>query len=324
MATIIDVAKEAGVGLGTASRALNGTGSVSLKSREKVLAAAKKLNFVPNQMARNMRLHSTSCVALIIPTIYHTFFSKFAFYFEAELYKLGYSMIVVSSQDDRQKEISMLDMIKQQRVDGIIFSTHYAHEDLDASLPIVTIDGHLGSGFSCVTSNNYKASYDTVRWLFDHGARRIGCICGTTEAFSETSYRYQAYLDCIKDLGLKERLYKTNFKHGQEAEVVNSFLTKYPDVDAIFTSSDILAIVAYNKLKSKGKKVPEDIQIVGFDGILDNAYTNLQLTTVRQDIEKMAKIAADSLIKKISGETTPERIEVETTFIVGDTTVNEI
>lgn len=321
MATIKDVAREAGVGLGTASRALNGSGSVSIKSRDRVLEAAKKLNFVPNQMARNMRKQSTGCVALIIPTIYHTFFSKFAFYCEAELYKLGYRMIVVSSQDNIQKELSMLDMIKQQRVDAIIFSTHYVHEDIDPQLPIVTIDGHLGSTFSCVTSNNYRASYDAVKWLYSRGARRIGCICGTTEAFSETSYRYQAYLDCVRDLGLTERLYKTNFQHGQESEVVKSFLSSYSDVDAIFTSSDTLAIVACNELKSLGKDVPNEVQIVGFDGILDTVYTNLQLTTVRQDIEKMAKLAVDSVIKKINGEATPERIEVETTFIVGETTV---
>lgn len=321
MATIIDVAREAGVGVGTASRALSGTGSVSAKSREKVLEAAKRLNFVPNQMARNMRIQSTGCVALIIPTIFHTFFSKFAFYCEAELYKLGYRMIVVSSQDNREKEVSMLDMIKQQRVDGIIFSTHYNHENIDPSLPIVTIDRHLGSAFSCVTSDNYRASYNVVRWLYEHGARRIGCICGTTEAFSETSYRYRAYSDCMKELGLKERLYKTNFKHGQENEVVNNFLTSFADADAIFTSSDVLAVAAYNKLKALGKRIPDDVQIVGFDGILNSVYTNLQLTTVRQDIEKMAKIAVDLVIKKFNGETIPERIEVESKFIIGDTTV---
>jgi LacI family transcriptional regulator len=321
MATIKDVAREAGVGLGTASRALNETGSVSPESRKRVLAAAKKLKFVPNQMARNMRKQSTGCVALIIPTIFHTFFSKFAFYCEAELFKLGYRMIVVSSQDDKHKEEAMLDMIKQQRVDGVIFSTHYAHEDIDPALPIVTIDGHLGNAFSCVTSNNYQASYDVIRRLYDRGARRIGCICGTTEAFSETSFRYRAYSDCVRDLNLPERLYKTNFKHGQETEVVAGFLAAYPDADAIFTSSDTLAIVAYNRLKDAGKRVPQDVQIVGFDGILDSVYTNLQLTTVRQDIEKMAKIAVEVVIQKIGGQKTPERIEVETTFVVGDTTL---
>lgn len=324
MATIKDVAREAGVGLGTASRALSGVGSISPKSRERVLEAAKKLNFVPNQMARNLKMQSSGCVALIIPTIFHTFFSKFAYYCEEELYNLGYRMIVISSQDDKNKETSMLEMIKQQRVDGIIISTHYYHEGLDETLPIVMIDGHLNSDFPCVTSDNYTASYNAVKWLYEHGASKIGCICGTTEAFSETSYRYQAYVDCIKDLGLEERLYKVNFKHGQETEVVKNFISTFPDMDAVFASSDILALVTYNLMRELGKKVPEDVQIIGFDGILDQTYTNFTLTTVQQNLEKMAKTAVGNLIKRINGEQAPERVEVETTFKTGDTTKNDI
>lgn len=83
-------------------------------------------------------------------------------------------------------------------------------------MPIVTMDGRMDMHLPCVTSDNYHASYNAVRWLYDHGARKIGCVCGTTETFSETSYRYQAYSDCVKELGLEERLYKTNFKHGEE------------------------------------------------------------------------------------------------------------
>lgn len=220
MATIKDVAREAGVGLGTASRAMSGTGSVSEKSIAKVKAAAEKLNFVPNQMARNLKKQTTGCVALIIPTIFHAFFSKFAYYCEDELYKRGYRLIIINSQDDKQKEISMLDMIRQQRVDGIIISTHYAYDGFDSAMPIVTMDGRMDMHLPCVTSDNYRESYNAVRWLYDHGARKNGCVCGTTETFSETSYRYQAYSDCVKELGLEERLYKTNFKHGEEEDVV--------------------------------------------------------------------------------------------------------
>lgn len=322
MVTIKDVAKAAGVGLGTASRALNGTGSVSQKSKDKIMDAAKKLGYFPNQIARNLKKQTTGCVALIIPTIFHVFFSKFAYYCESALYEKGYRMIVVNSQDNPEKEISMLDMIKQQRVDGIIFSTHYAYEGIDATSPIVMIDGHLGDELPCVTSNNYQASYQAVSYLYNHGARKIGCISGTTEAFSETSHRYQAYIDCMKSFHMEERLYKLNFKHGQEAEVVHQFLLKYPDVDAIFASSDTLALLAYKELKSMGKRIPEDVQIIGFDGIMNYNYVEAELTTVQQDIEKMARIAVDLLIKRINGEETPRRIEVETIFKIEGTTLN--
>lgn len=320
MITIKDVAKEAGVGLGTASRALSGTGSVSFKSKEKVLAAAEKLGFSLNQAARNLRKQTTDTVALIIPTIDHIFFSRFALYCEKALYKNGYHMLVVNSQDDKNKETAMLEMIRQRKVDGIIFSTHYEHNDVDPSLPIVTIDGHLGNNFPCVTSDNYNASFNTVKWLYEHGAKKIGCVSGVTEAISETSYRYQAYSDCVKQLGLEERLLKSRFKHGEETEVVDKFLEAFPDVDAVFATSDMLALAAYNQLTKKGKRVPEDVQIIGFDGIIGPSYSDTDFTVVRQDIGKMAEIAVESVIKRINGVDPPERVEVPTKFILGGTT----
>lgn len=322
MVTIKEVAKEAGVGLGTASRALSGSGSISLKSKEKVLAAAKKLGFSLNQSARNLRKQTTDIVALIIPTIDHIFFSRFALHCEEALYRHGYHMMVVNSQDDKNKEMAMLEMIRHRKVDGIIFSTHYEHSGIDASLPIVTIDGHLGNDFPCVTSDNYKASFNTVKWLFEHGARKIGCVSGVTEAISETSYRYQAYSDCIKQLGLEERLLKSRFKHGEETEVVDKFLETFPDVDAVFATSDMLALAAYNQLTKKGKKVPEDIQIIGFDGIINASYSDTEFTVVRQDIKNMAEIAVENVINRINGVQAPERVEVPTQFVLGGTTKN--
>ena len=103
MVTIKDVAKEAGVGVGTASRALTGNGSVRADTKAKVDAAAEKLGFVPNQLARNFKMRSTMCVAIIIPTVFHPFFAKVVNCCEVELYKLGYRLIVVNSQDDVEK-----------------------------------------------------------------------------------------------------------------------------------------------------------------------------------------------------------------------------
>lgn len=320
MATIKDVAREAGVGLGTASRALSGTGSVSPQTKSRVFEAAKKLGFSLNQSARNLRKQTTGIIALIIPTVDHIFFSRFAFYCEKFLDKRGYHMMVVNSQDNIQKETRMLEMILEKKVDGIIFSTHYKHPNVDPNLPIVTIDGHMGNSFPCVTSDNYNASYGAVERLYKSGAKKIGCVSGVTEAISETSQRYVAYSDCIKKLGLEERLLKSRFKHGEESEVTEKFLNSFPDVDAVFATSDMLAIAVYNSLAKRGKKVPADVQIVGFDGIISPAYSYTGFTVVRQNIEKMAEIAVDSVIKRINGEETPKRVEVPTEFVEGGTT----
>ena len=318
--TIKDVAREAGVGVGTASRALTGNGSVRQDTVEKVEAAAKKLGFVPNQLARNFKLRSNMCVAIIIPTVFHPFFAKVVYYCEVELYKLGYRLIVVNSQDNVEKETKMLNMIRQQRVDGIIFITHYEHDNIDPTLPIVSIDRHVGSGFPYVTSNNYSASYEAVKSLILSGAERIGCVCGATAVISGTRHRYEAYLDIVKEYSRPARLLKPLFKHGQEMEVMREYFRLYPDTDALFTGSDMLASAAYHVARERGMRVPEDIQIIGYDGVLDAWEPHPKLTTVHQDVERMANAVVDLLMKRIRGEEAPPRVEIKATLVKGETT----
>ncbi len=319
MATIKDVAREAGVGVGTASRALSGNGSIHPDTKKKIDEVAEKLGFVPNQQARNLKKQSSGCIALIVPTIFHPFFAKAALYFENEIYALGYRMVVVSSQDNRAKEKVMLNMIKQQRVDGIIFVTHYDHDSLDPSLPVVSIDRHLGAGIPYVTSNNYEASRAVVERLLAKGAKNVACVCGDPVVESETIYRYKAYVDVMQEHGLPVRLLKKAFDHGQEPEMIREFFEKFPETDGIFAGTDMLALAAYHVATQMGRKIPEDVQIIGFDGVLDKWQTLPSLTTVQQNIPEMAKAGVELLMKRIRGEETPARVEIPACIIDGDT-----
>lgn len=320
MATIKDVAKEAGVGLGTVSRALSGNGSVKPATREKIYEAARKLDFVPNQLALNFKKQAANCVAIMIPTVVHPFFAKMVYYCEEELYRLGYRLIVVNSQDNLGKETKMLEMIRQQRVDGIIFITHYKHEDIEANMPIVSVDRHIGSGIPYLTSDNYAASRAAVKRLIEQGAKNIGCVCGDTSVESETNYRFKAYTDTMTEYRLPIRLFKKVFLHGQEMDVLREFFTLYPDVDGLFAGSDMLASAAYHVAGQRGVRVPDDLQIIGFDGVLDAWDTHPKLTTVVQDIPRMAKAAVEILMCRIRKETTPLRVEIPSVYRVGETT----
>ncbi len=319
MATIKDVAREAGVGVGTVSRALSNNGSVHPETKRRIDEIAAKLGFVPNQQARNLKKRSSGCLALIVPTIFHPFFAKVALYFENEIHSLGYRMVVVSSQDNRTKEKMMIEMIKQQRVDGIIFVTHYDHDKLDPSLPIVSIDRHLGAGIPYVTSNNYEVSRLVVERLIATGAKNVACICGDPIVESETTYRYKAYIDVMNEHGLPIRLLKKPIEHGQELEIMREFFRLFPEADGIFAGSDMLAIVAYYLAIQMGKKVPEELQIIGFDGVLDVWVLQPRLTVVQQNIPEMAKAAVGLLMKRIRGEETPAKIEIPASIIEGET-----
>lgn len=320
MATIKDVAKEAGVGVGTASRALNGTGFVSPESKAKIDRAVARLGFVPNQIARSFKTQCTMAAAMLIPTILHPFFSKIIFYAEKELSERGYRLIVVNSEDDKSKELKMLEMIRQSRVDGIIFITHHVHENIDASLPIVSVDRHIGGGVPFVTSDNYDASRRAVEYLFERGAKKVGCVCGATPVESEVQQRYKAYLDAVTERGAEPMLMVKSFHHGEEMEVMKEFMSRYPDIDGLFTGSDMLANAAYHNATMAGKNVPRDLQIVGFDGVLSEWSPHPQLTTVEQDVQQMAREVVDILFRRMRGDVFEPRIIIPARLKVGETT----
>lgn len=317
MATIKDIAAEAGVGVGTASRALSGAGHVHPDTKKKIVETAKKYGYVPNQIARNFKKQSTKCIALIIPTVIHPFFSNFAYYCEYELYKLGYCLIIVNSQYNKEKEAVMLEMIKQQRVDGIMFVTHYEHENLDPSLPLVSVDRHLGNGITYITSDNYASSCKAVRKLIESGARKIGCVCGQTKVESETRFRYMAYNDVMAENGLEPMLFIKQFHHGDELSVMREYFDKYPETDALFTGSDMLAQAAWSVAHDRGISVPSRLQIIGYDGILK---TSPKLTVVRQNIAEMARCAVEQLMLRLNGKQAKQKVEVPAELVIGETT----
>ncbi len=319
MATIKDVARAAGVGVGTASRALSGNGSVSEEAKAKIEEAAKELGFVPNQLARNFKKQSTACVAIIVPTVCHPFFSAMVLCCEEELYRRGYRLIVVNSQNDQTKETRMLEMIRQQRVDGIILITHYEHGEIDPALPIVSIDRHVGAGFPYVTSNNYEMSRKAVEELYARGAKNVGGVFGATAVESETGQRFCAYSEVVREHGEKERLLVKNFRHGEEMQVLEEYFARYPETDGLFTGSDMLASAAYHTAVRRGVRVPDRLQIIGFDGVLDAWEPYPKFATVRQDVPAMAKCAVELLLARIRREEVPARTEVPAFLQEGDT-----
>ena len=150
-------------------------------------------------------------------------------------------------------------------------------------------------------------------------------MCGATAVESETKYRYEAYLDTMTEHSLPARLLKKQFRHGEEMQIMREFFEAYPDVDGIFAGSDMLAnaayhVAAYHVAAERGKRVPEDLQIIGFDGVLDAWRGHPKLTTVEQDIPALAREAVGLLMKRIRREEVPARVEVPARIIEGETT----
>ncbi len=318
--TIKDVARYAGVGVGTVSRVINNEGSVGEKTRKKVLEAMEALNYSRNNMAFRLRKNETRIIALLVPVVNHPFFAKLAYYVEDEASKFGYSVILVSSQQKVDKETEIITKIKHREVDGAVFVTHYMHKEEELyDCPIVSIDRTFGEKIPYVTSDNYDATRNAINYMIEHGAKRVGFIGSKPLVDSEVLERERAYLDVMAEHGMPPRLVNEIIQHGEETVVVADFMEKYADVDGVFVSGYSLSQVFYEEAISLGKKIPDDLQIVSYDGIFKQ-WGISNITSVEQPVEEMARQVVRLLIKKIHNEETCTRTVLKTKFVLGTTT----
>lgn len=319
--TIKDVAKYAGVGVGTVSRVLNGGKSVNEKTSQRVLDAIKALNFVPNKMASRLRTDESGLLALLVPVVNHPFFAKFAYFVEDEADKYGYSILLVSSQRRIHKEDEILRRIRRREIDGAIFVTHFEHSEKDLEgFPLVSIDRSLGKNVPYVTSDNYEATAKAVEYLLSCGCKKVGYVGSKPLTNSEVLKREEAYRAVMEKYGMPLRIKNDVILHGDERDVVSAFLDEFPDVDGVFASGYSMSQVLYETAQQRGMEIPEDLQIVSYDGAFRQWNNNRLLTCVEQPIEEMARTVVKLLIAKINGEELPERTMLNTSFIIGATT----
>ena len=318
--TIKDVAKYAGVGIGTVSRVINNERGVGENTRKKVVDAMQSLNYQPNNMASQLRKNETRIIALLVPVVNHPFFAKLAYYVEDEADKFGYSVILVSSQQRVDKETEIIKRIKHKKVDGAVFVTHYIHDECELNnCPIISIDRVLGKNIPYVTSDNYEATRKAIRYMIERGAKQVGFLGSKPLVDSEVMERERAYRDVMAEYGMPLRIVNEVIQHGEETVVASDFMEKYPDVDGVFVSGYTLSQVFYDAAIDLGKKVPEDMQIVSYDGMF-KLWSNSNMTSVEQPIEEMARQVVRLLIKRIHNEETCTRTVLKTKFVLGTTT----
>ena len=171
MASIRDVAKQAGVGVGTVSRALNGTGYVSPDTKKKIEKAAEKLGYTPNELARNLYRNRTGIVGVMVPDLDHPFFSCLAKHIEMELYRQGYKTMICNTIGISDRERDYLDMLDRNIVDGIITAAHSLDEEeyLKQKKPIVSVDREFGPGIPLIGSDHAMGGRMAAELLLKNG-----------------------------------------------------------------------------------------------------------------------------------------------------------
>lgn len=327
MASIREVAKIAGVSPSTVSRVMNNTAKVDEEKKRRVLAAIEKTGFQPNELARALFKKSSKIIGVIVPTIENPFFSEMAKAIEEEAYQNGFRILLCNSNGDVEKEKMNIQMLSQINADGLILMTHSDKTGpiiKECSLPVVIVDRMLTGegGIAHIESDHYTGGILATEHLIECGCENIVCIRGPQE-LSSGKKRYQAYKDVCKKHGIKEQIVDCRYSYTAGLKVAEEILEKYPKVDGIIANNDMVAISAYKVLQSKGYKVPEDIQLIGFDNIRFSRLITPEISTITQPIKEMGRLAVQIIIDHINGITYKKNHILEVSLVERQTTLRK-
>lgn len=322
MATMKDVAKKAGVGLGTVSRVINNHPSVKDATRVKVQKAIKELDYSPNIIARNLKVSQSETIALIIPTIWHPFFSEFAYYVEENVSKRGFKLVLCNSDKNYQKEVEYLEMLKQNKVAGIIAITY---NDIDnyvsSNLPIVSVDRHFSEDVVYVTSDNYNGGKMAVNKLIENGCKKLAFIGTTSTRPTDVKNRKIGFKDeCIRQI-IEYTIFDEKEPVENLEKKIENYIDENRDIDGIFAINDFVGLTIIKILGRKGIKIPEDIKIIGYDGVKMSTEQEFLISTIRQPVERMAKRAVDSIFDILENNIENKRRVLPVTYVKGSTTI---
>jgi LacI family sucrose operon transcriptional repressor len=320
---IREVAQEAGVSPTTVSRVLNNRGYLSDETKNKVFAATKKLEYYPNDLARALFRNRSYTVGLIFPSITNPFHAELIQDIENELSNNGYKVLLCNSLNKPEKEKFYLTMLRKNQVDGIIAGTHNRDiKDYDISgLPIVAIDRSLGKNTTTVSCDNYKGGKQAVELLLEDGCQRILCIRGDSSIKLPANNRARAYSEIMKEKNMTPRILEVPFVDDftEKKRIIEEYLGQHKEVDGVFAGDDLLASIAIHYLNNVGRKVPEDVKVMGFDGARQTLIYNPNLTTMRQPISEIANVAVQKLINKINGFEESDELHLPVKLIKGYT-----
>lgn len=302
MATIKDVAKKAGVTVTTVSRVLNNRGYISDVTRKKVHDAMKELNYKPNELARSLFRKKSNLIGLIVPDVSHPFFAELSNHIEYYAYKKGYKILLCNSYQDSVKEKGYIDMLKSNQVDGIIMGSHALEtsEYNKTDLPIVAIDRYLSEKIPFITSDNYHGGVLATTLLITKGCKKLVHISGPLELNTPANKRYQAFKDITKEKNIESIVIEEKLDNFEGyKKMVFKLFQEHPDIDGVFASSDIIAASIINVAHCLGKKITDDLKIVGYDDISIASLIVPSLTTIKQPIKHMGKLAIKILIDQM-------------------------
>jgi len=325
--TIFDVAEEAGVSYSTVSRVVNNKGYVSEEKRERVLRAMTQLGYVVNMQARSLAGGRTNVVGLLVHGLNTSYIGEIVKGIDNALDQANYDLMLYTTHRRKTRESAYVTKLTRNAVDGLLLvlprnAAAYL-ETLDQHhFPHVLLD-HEGfidnKSAPAVSAMNRKGAYEATHYLLQLGHRRIGFITGMMDTGCAQE-RLEGYKSALQDQGLPvipELIREGDFMQPMGYTCAHALLSLAQPPTAIFVSSDLMAFGVMEAARDRSLQIPRDISIVGFDDIPQADHVHPPLTTVRQPLEEMGRVAARLLLSYIENPDRPiERVELPTKLII--------
>ncbi len=329
--TMKDVAREAGVSIATVSRVINDPAGVSDKLQKRVKNVMKKLNYHPSSLARSFKMQETRLIGIIIPLLDHPFFSRLAQVMEQELFHNNYRAIICNTEENEARELEYIEMLLRQRIDGVIINSAIANTDYlfqlqSQNVPCVLIDRNVEQ-FECskVFSDNSLGGYQGMKYLLDGGHRNIRVVAPFDFA-QPVQHRIRGIREALAEAGVDEHpdMFMTSDDPSFEMGIIagKHIAGLNPRPTAVFALTDVTAVGILRGLMQAGLKVPDDVSVMGYDGIPLSGYVMPGLTTVAQPINEMGKRAVQVLLNHIEEpELEADKVVLATQLVIRESTM---
>lgn len=334
MATIKDVARDAGVSVGTVSNVINGA-KVRDEKRILVENSIKKLDYHVNAWARGLKMKRTDCVLVILPDLENPFFTMLLSCLEKKLFACNKRVFLCVSDGNQEKEARFIELANQNKIDGIVGITYSNIEEyLTDSMAFVSIDRHFHSPVPIVASDNRMGGRMAAEVLHTRGSKNLLCLLMVSSLDNEVRKRRQGFEEYCQEheiqynsVEFSEKQVKSVYSSFESEKLVNHVLQMYINndfgsgsVDGIFAGTDHLAITVCQKLREMGKRVPEDVQVIGFDGLRLINQGPYLVSSIEQPVGQIAEEAVENLLKLCNHEEVAELTILPVRFVDGGTT----
>lgn len=302
-----DVARLAGVSPAVVSYVTNGSHAVGAKTRERVIAAIDELGYRPNALARSLATSRTHTLGLLVPDSSNPYFAELSSAIEDVAFAAGFTVFLGNGDDEVDREMSYVRTFIDYKVDGVIVcpGNHFSHgfeELVAAGIPAVSTDRDWhDSPLPAVVVDNFGGAAAATEHLIGHGRREFACITGTDD-MSPSQARADGWKYTVEQAGIaaeQSRLAFVDFSAQGGWHAMRDLLTDSPEIDAVFVASDLQAVGAIRAIADTGRRVGEDVSVIGFDGIQLGEYITPRLTTVAQPFDEIASTVIDLVTSTI-------------------------